>query len=217
MKSDSEIMRDVEAELRWSPDFDETDVAVKVNDSVVTMTGFVHEFAEKYQAETAVKRVAGVAGVANDIEVRLPSRDRVADPEIAREAVAALRHELPIACENIKVLLHQGRVTLEGAVEWGYQKEYAENAVRRLRDITGVSNLIVVRPRVAPTEVKRRIEEAFRRSAEVDGKSISVDAHGGEVTLKGKVRSWAERQEAQHTAWCAPGVTQVRNEITVSP
>jgi osmotically-inducible protein OsmY len=169
-----------------------------------------------YQAEAAVKRVAGVAGVANDIQVRLPSGNVMADPEIAREAVTAIKLELPFSHESIKVLVHDGQVTLEGILEWQYQKERAEIAVRRLKGIRGVTNLITIKPRVSTSDIKRKIEDAFRRSAEVDANHISIDARGSEVTLRGNVRSWAERDQAQRTAWSAPGVTQVKNDITVS-
>lgn len=216
MKAEGDIRRDVEAELRWSPDLDETDIAVKANDAVVTLTGFVRSYHEKYQAEAAVKRVAGVAGVANDIQVRLPSGNVMVDPEIAREAVTAIKLELPFSHESIKVLVHEGHVTLEGILEWQYQKERAETAVRRLKGITGVTNLITIKPQVSTTDIKRKIEDAFRRTAEVDANRISIEARGSEVTLRGKVRSWAERDQAQRTAWSAPGVTQVKNDITVS-
>jgi osmotically-inducible protein OsmY len=216
MKADGDIKRDVEAELHWSPDIDETDIAVKVNGGVVALTGFVRSYHEMYQAEAAVKRVAGVAGVANDIQVRLPSGNVMADPEIAREAVTAIKLELPFSHESIKVLVHDGQVTLEGILEWQYQKERAEIAVRRLKGIRGVTNLITIKPRVSTSDIKRKIEDAFRRSAEVDANHISIDARGSEVTLRGNVRSWAERDQAQRTAWSAPGVTQVKNDITVS-
>jgi osmotically-inducible protein OsmY len=215
MKADGDIKRDIEAELQWSPDIDETDIAVKVNGGVVALTGFVHSYHETYQAEAAVKRVAGVAGVANDIQVRLPSGNVMADPEIAREAVTAIKLELPFSHESIKVLVHEGRVTLEGTLEWQFQKERAETAVRRLKGIRGVTNLITIKPRVSTSDIKRKIEDAFRRSAEVDANHISIEARGSEVTLRGNVRSWAERDQAQRTAWSAPGVTQVKNDITV--
>ncbi len=216
MKADGDIKRDVEAELHWSPDIDETDIAVKVNGGVVALTGFVRSYHETYQAEAAVKRVTGVAGVANDIQVRLPSGNVMADPEIAREAVTAIKLELPFSHESIKVLVHEGQVTLEGILEWQYQKERAEIAVRRLKGIRGVTNLITIKPRVSTSDIKRKIEDAFRRSAEVDANHISIEARGSEVTLRGNVRSWAERDQAQRTAWSAPGVTQVKNDITVS-
>jgi osmotically-inducible protein OsmY len=216
MRTDTDIKRNVEAELRWCPQIDETDIASKVGNGVVTLTGFVRNYYEKYQAENAVKRVAGVTGIANDIEVRLPASEALTDPEMAREAVSAIKIALPVVSENLKVLVHQGQVSLEGAVEWYYQKERAENALVSVRGIKSITNLITVKPRVAPTEIKHKIEEAFRRSAEVDAHRVSVEAHDSEVTLRGNVRSWAERDEAQYTAWSAPGVTRVKNEITVS-
>jgi osmotically-inducible protein OsmY len=217
MKSDSDIKRDVEAELKWDPEIDPTDIAVAVKDGVVTLTGFVRSYTQKWQAERDAKRVSGVVGVANDIEVRLPTSGQRPDPEIARDAVAALKHELPYSSETMKVLVKDGWVTLEGTAEWNYQRTRAEEAVRRVSGIKGISNLILLKPRVAPTEIKAKIEEAFRRSAEVDASRITVEANGSEVILKGTVRSWAERQEAERAAWRAPGVTKVDNRITISP
>jgi osmotically-inducible protein OsmY len=216
MKADSEVRRDVEGELRWSPDLDDKDISVKASDGVVTLTGFVGSYYEKCQAEVATKRVAGVSGVANDIQLRSLASSVIPDPEIARDAVAALRMELPFAHEKVKVLVHEGRITLEGNVDWQYLKERAETAVRRLKGTMGVINLINVTSPVSATDIKRKIEDAFRRSAQVDSNTITVEAHGGEVILKGKVRSWAEREEAQRTAWSAPGVNLVRNDISVS-
>jgi len=215
MRSDIDIKRDVETELRWSPQFDETDMAVKVQDGVVMLSGFARNYYDKYEAESAVKRVKGVAGVANDLQVRLASGNGLADPEIARAAVTALKSALPVACESIKVIVNQGRLTLEGSVEWNFQKQQAERAVRYLKGVTDVNNVVQITPRVAPAEVKRRIEEAFRRNAEIDAGHVFVAARDGEVTLSGTVRSWAEHDEAQQTAWSAPGVTQVKNDIHV--
>jgi osmotically-inducible protein OsmY len=217
MKSDADIKRDVEAELRWDPDINATDIAIAVKDGVVTLTGFVHSYMQKLQAERDAKRVAGVAGVANDIEIRIPTSSQRADPEIARDAVAALKQELPYSSEHIKVVVKDAWITLEGTVEWNYQRTRAADAVRRVRGIKGVSNLILLKPSVAPSEIKAKIEEAFRRSAEVDARHITVEATGGEVVLRGTVRSWAERQEAEHAAWRAPGVTKVDNRITIGP
>jgi osmotically-inducible protein OsmY len=216
MRLDSDIKRDVEDELRWDPDIDATDIGVAAHNGVVTLSGFVRSYAQKTQAERDAKRVAGVVGVANDIEVRLPVLDQRPDPEIARDAVNALRAELPFSSENIKVIVRDGWLTLEGAVEWNYARERAENSVKRVRGVKGVTNAIALKPKVAPQEIRRKIEDALRRSAELDASRITVETNGSEVILRGTVKSWAEREEAERAAWAAPGVTRVDNRITIS-
>ena len=217
MRSDHDIRRDVEDELRWDPDLDPTDIAVAVNSGVVTLAGFVRSYMQKYQAEAAAKRVAGAVGVVNDLEVRLPGIDERPDPEIARDAIARLKSELPFSWEKIRLVVKNGFLTLEGEVEWNYQRQRAEEAVRRVRGLKGVTNSIEVKPRVAPMEIRRKIEEALRRAAELDASRITVETTGNEVMLRGTVRSWAERQEAERAAWAAPGVAKVDNRIIVSP
>jgi osmotically-inducible protein OsmY len=217
MKTDSEIERDVKAELGWNPDLKSTDIAISVKNGVVTLAGFVPRYIDKYEAEKAAKRVAGVLAVANDIEIRLPAVDERPDPEIAREVVTALKNQLPFSHERIKAVVRNGWVTLEGDVEWQYQRLTAERAVRPLKGVKGIINDIKTKPRVEPSDIKQKIQEAFRRSAEVDANQITVETSGGEVILKGKVRSWLERDEAERVAWRAPGVTKVDDRIVVSP
>jgi osmotically-inducible protein OsmY len=218
MATDIEIERDVKAELQWDPRVDATDIAVSVRDGVVTLAGFVRQYGDKYAAETATKRVAGVVAVANDIEVRLPTKDQRPDPAIARDAVAAIKSRLPSSWEGIKVVVRDGYINLEGEVEWQYQSETAEAAVRWVPGVRGVSNLIKIRPRAAPPhEVKRRIEDALKRHAEIEARHIVVETNGSEVILKGVVRSPAERDQAVRVAWSAPGVTKVDDRIVVEP
>ena len=217
MKSDSEIERDVRDELRWDPDLNADDIAVSVKNGVVTLAGFTPSYTDRLEAETATKRVAGVLAVANDIEVRLPAIDQRPDPDIARDAVSALKAQLPISYDRIKVIVKDGWVYLEGAAEWQYQKTTAENAVRKVKGVKGVTNSIVLKPQVKPSDIQRKIQEAFKRNAELDANRISVETNGSEVVLKGTVRSWIEREEAERVAWSAPGITKVEDRIVVSP
>jgi osmotically-inducible protein OsmY len=215
-RSDNSLRDDVLLELKWDPKISSaSDIGVAVKDGVVTLSGFVPSFWEKDAAEKAVKRVYGVRGIANDIEVKLFWQRT--DPEIARDAVRELESHVSIPADRIKVTVKDGWVTLEGTVDWEYQKSLAQSAMKKLKGVSGVTNKIQVTPKASAAEVKSKIEEALRRSAELDARRITVEIEGSTVKLYGSVSSWAERDEAERAAWSAPGTTMVENHILVNP
>ncbi len=213
MKSDSALRRDVERELEWEPSIDERRIGVSAIDGVVTLTGEVSTYAEKLKAERAVERVAGVRGVVNELKVQLAGE--YSDTDIAKAAVAALRSDVTVPADRVKVKVDKGWVKLTGDVYGDFQRRAAERAVRNLPGVRGVSNLIAITARAEPHDVKQKIEETLQRAAALDAKNIDVIVTGGEVTLRGTVRSFLERYEAEKAAWAAPGVTMVHNEIRV--
>ena len=218
MKTDTQLQRDVQAELSWEPSIRDVEIGVAAKDGVVTLSGYVDTFAEKYLAERAAERVSGVKAIADDLKVKLPTAFQRPDTEIAHAVVNALRSHIQVPDDRIKARIEGGWVTLEGDVEWQYQKNAAERAVRYLGGVVGVSNRIILKPkRVSTLEVGNKIKDALRRNAERDADRIVVEAADGRVTLKGWVRSYTERQDAERAAWAAPGVTSVEDRISINP
>ena len=218
MTNSTKLQHDVQEELEWEPSVDASHIGVAASQpGVVTLTGTVATYVEKVSAERAAKRVAGVRAVANDIEVRPIGSMKRTDTDIAQAVLRALEWDIAIPHEKIKARVDNGWVTLEGGVALQFQRAAAENAVRRLSGVRGVTNqiLLELRPSVKPAEVKNRIEAAFRRNADIDARGIQVDAKDSTITLRGRVRSWAERDEAERAAWAAPGVLAVEDELIV--
>ncbi len=215
MKTDSDIRRDVESELRWDPSFDDTRVGVSVNNGVVTLTGDVPNYSHRWAADDIVKRVTGVRAVANDIQVRIAPSNVRTDTDIAEAAANALQWNVSLIKTQLKPVVKDGWVTLGGQVSWGYQRTAAENAVRHLMGVKGVTNDIRVASNIKVGNVKENIEEAFKRHAILDAKDIKVDVDSSTVILKGRVHSWREREDASQAAWSAPGVVAVENHLAV--
>jgi osmotically-inducible protein OsmY len=212
---DLEVKKKVADELNYEPSIHAAEIGVAVKGGIVTLTGRVQSYAEKFLAQRAAYRVSGVRAVVNGLEVHLPNTSERTDSDIAREAINTLNWYMSIPSKRIKVKISRGWITLEGNVERQYQRQFADDAVRYLKGVKGVKNLIEVRPQVSRKVVKNAIKEALKRSAELDASQLTVDVERDKVTISGTVRSWIEREEAERAAWAAPGVSSVDNRITV--
>lgn len=215
MSSDNQLQQAVIAELKWEPSVTAAHIGVAANDGVVTLTGHVESYAEKFAAEVAARRVKGVRGLAEEIEVRLPFDTKKTDEEIAAAALDRLAWDVSVPSDAVKVKVEKGRITLTGQVDWQYQRQAAEQDVRGLFGVVSASNQITIKPKVSTSNISDDITHALHRSWFFDPKTINVSAEAGKVRLSGTVRSWEERQVAAATAWGAPGVTDVANDIII--
>ncbi len=216
MKTDIQLQLDVLDELQYEPSVDPAEIGVTTRDGIVTLAGRVKSYAEKWSAARSAERVSGVQAVVDEMEVNLPDVHFRTDEDIARAALNALKWDVMVPDEQLKIKVEKGYITLEGSVDQKYQETAAVRAIRNLAGVKGVTNLIQVKPRVTPSGVKTKIENAFRRAAEVDAQRIKVNVVDSKVTLHGTVHSWAERTAAEQAAWSAPGVTQVEDDLAVA-
>lgn len=216
MDKDKELQRTVIAELEWEPSIDSADIGVAVVDGVVTLSGYVKSYAEKLAAEKAVRRVAGVDAIAEELKVRYASDAKTADHEIAKRILDMFAWNSLVPHKQIQVKVEHGWVTLAGEVKWHYQSTEAQRVASQIDGVVGVSNNIKIANQVSVSDVRHRIEEAFKRQADLDARSVTIEVDGNRVTLSGHVSAWYERQAAERAAWAAPGVTQVIDRIAVS-
>jgi osmotically-inducible protein OsmY len=212
---DKQLRQDVIDELEWEPSIDAADIGVAAEKGVVTLSGHVRSYAEKATAERVTKRVRGVRGIAQEIEVRSPYAKSNPDDEIAKRALDVIGWDTLLPKSGIQVKVEGGWLTLSGTVEWQYQRTAAEENVRKLSGVVGVTNLIAIKPRPQVPDLKKRIEDALKRNAEIEAHGIKIDVNGDKVTLEGKVRAWHERDMLETAVWAAPGVNQVIDRVTI--
>jgi osmotically-inducible protein OsmY len=212
---DKQLQQSVIDELEFEPSVDAAHIGVTASDGVVTLTGHVPSYAEKVSAEYAARRVKGVRAIVSEIEVRYPEQAKTADDEIAKRALNVLKWNVVIPDEAVKVMVHKGLVTLTGDVTWRYQSKSAEEAIRKLTGVTGVINSIRIKPAVNPSDVKKKIEQALKRHAEIEAQAIRVTVADGKISLHGTVDSWDEREAAEDAAWSVPGVGSVDDRLVI--
>jgi osmotically-inducible protein OsmY len=216
MKTDAALQMDVIAELKWEPSVNAANVGVEVKDGIVTLAGHVDTYAEKWDAERAALRVSGVKAIAVEMDVKLAGANKRTDTDIARSALSVLLWTTPVPPDSVQVKVENGWLTLSGEVEWEYQRQSAANSVRYLMGVTGISDQIVIKPKLSPAAIRTDIEAALKRRAQTDSRRISVAVNGHEVTLGGSVHSWSEKDLATHSAWGTPGVRNVVDKMTVA-
>jgi len=215
MRTDVELQKAVQEELSFEPSIVATDIGVTVRNGVVTLFGTVPNLTSKWAAELAAEKVTGIRALAKDLTVHLPGESRRSDADIAEAALHSLRWDVDVPDQRITIEVENGLVTLKGEVDWYFQRAAAEGNVRKLTGVVGVSNLITIKPSVTAKTIRAKIESALQRRAVKDARKISVEVDGGEVTLRGDVHCWAERENAELAAWAAEGVWQVNDEILV--
>ena len=217
VKTDKELQRDILDEFEWEPRVDAADIGVSVEDGVVILNGRVKSLIEKWVAERVVQRVEGVTAVTDELVVKLPGESHYTDADLACAAANALDWNSSVPRNRIKIVVEDGWIDLKGNVDHQFEKDAASEAVRVLKGVRGVRNLIIVTPSsVSPSDIKQKIERALERAAQVDAQKITVETEGGKVTLHGDVKTWAEREEAERAAWAAPGVFEIENDIRIA-
>jgi len=215
MRTDMELQKDVAEELKWEPRLTEDEIGVTVKDGVVTLTGFVPDYAQRRTAARAAERVAGVRAVAQELVVKVPEMFHYSDTELAHRVVNALTWDVEVPIQKIQAKVEDGWVTLEGTVEWQFQRNAAERAVRYLGGIKGVTNMVTIAPAASPFDVAQRIKAALHRTADIEAKRVEITARDGKVVLTGSVRSWPERADIERAAWSASGVKTVDDRLAV--
>ena len=214
---DTELRRRVLEELDWEPSVEASAIGVAAKGGIVTLTGTVVSYAQKRNAERAAKRVSGVKAVAEDLAIKLPGAAERSDTDIAQSVLSSLRFNVSIPHDRIQVTVENGWVTLDGEVEWQFQKTTAENAIKYTLGVKGITNRISVKPRINAADVKAKIEGAFARRAQLDANQIKVESTDSKVVLRGNVRSWQAKEQAEQAAWSAPGVASVENNVVITP